>query len=329
MKKLKVLALIMAAVMTVGLLAACGGSGGGSAAPETEAPEDTSISFTDMAGHEVTLDAVPERVVALSAADCEILFAVGAGDALVGRGEYCDYPEEVLDAPVVQSGYDTNIEQIIELDPQVVIMSSMAQTEEQVQELEEAGITCVVSEAYTIDAIYESIRMIGTLMGKSDQAEQVVADMQADFAELAANPVDGGTIYFEVSPLEWGLWTAGSGTFYNEIAEMLGLENVFADVDGYGEISEEQVIERNPDYIVTITMYYGEGPTPTEEILGRTGWENVTAVQNEAILNLQNDELSRPVPRLTEGAQMLYDFVTGYAAAEVADAAEGGTEAAQ
>ena len=282
-----------------------------------------------MAGHDVTLDAVPERVVALSAADCEILFAVGAGDTLVGRGEYCDYPAEVLDLPSVQSGYETNIEQIIELDPQVVIMSSMAQSEEQVQALEEAGITCVVSEAYDIEGIYTSVRMIGTLMGKDAEAEQVVSDMQAGFADLAANPVEGGTVYFEVSPLEYGLWTAGSGTFYNEIADMIGLENVFADVDGYAEISEEQVIERNPDYIVTITMYYGEGPTPTEEILSRTGWENVTAVQNEAILNLQNDELSRPVPRLVDGAQMLYDFVTGTVTAEVADAAEGGTEAAQ
>ena len=335
MKKLKVLALVLAGVMAVSMLAACGGTDGGSAdsgsadTAEAETPEASGIHFTDMAGHDVHLDAVPERVVALSAADCEILYAVGAGDTLVGRGEYCDYPAEVLDVPAVQSGTETNIEQIIELDPQVVIMSSMAQTEEQVQALEDAGITCVVSEAYDIQGIYQSVNMIGTLMGKTAESDRIVSDMQAQFDELAANPVEGGTVYFEASPLEWGLWTAGTGTFYNEIAEMIGLENIFADVDGYAEISEEQVIERNPDYIVTITMYFGEGPTPTEEILARTGWENVTAVQNEAILNLPNDELSRPVPRLAEGAQMLYDFVTGNVTAEVADAAEGGTEAAQ
>ncbi len=95
----------------------------------------------------------------------------------------------------------------------------------------------------------------------------------------------------------------------NEIAEIIGLENCFAEVDGWGEISEEQVLERNPDYIVTIAMYFGEGPTPKEEIISRTGWENVTAVKNKAILNLQNNELSRPVPRLAEGAKMLYDFL--------------------
>ena len=95
----------------------------------------------------------------------------------------------------------------------------------------------------------------------------------------------------------------------NEITEMLGLKNCFDDVEGWAEISEEQVIERNPDYIVTITMYFGEGPTPEEEILSRAGWENVTAVANDAILNLQGNELSRPAPRLAEGAQMLADFV--------------------
>ena len=97
----------------------------------------------------------------------------------------------------------------------------------------------------------------------------------------------------------------------DEIAGMLGLTNCFADVEGWAEVSEEQVLERDPDYILTITQYYGEGPTPEEEILGRSGWENITAVQNKAILNLQNDELSRPAPRLAEGAQMLYDFVYG------------------
>ena len=132
------------------------------------------------------------------------------------------------------------------------------------------------------------------------------------FDEIKANAGDGTkTVYFEVSPLQYGLWTAGSGTFMDEIANMLGLTNCFADVTGWGEISEEQVLERNPDYIVTISMYYGEGPTPEEEILSRTGWENVTAVKDGKILNLQNNELSRPGPRLADGAKAMYDFVYG------------------
>ena len=90
---------------------------------------------------------------------------------------------------------------------------------------------------------------------------------------------------------------------------MLGLKNCFDDVDGWAQISEEQVLERNPDYIVTITMYFGEGPTPEEEIMSRKGWGEITAVKNGDILNLQNNELSRPAPRLLDGARILYDFV--------------------
>ena len=263
-----------------------------------------------MTGREITLDAPAERVVALTAADCEILYALGAGDLLVGRGEYCDYPAEVLDVPSVQSGYETNIEQIIALEPQVLLMSTMAQTEEQVQQLEAAGIHVVVSDAQDIEGTYTAINMIGTLTGKQAEAASIVESMQETFDEIKANAGDGTkTVYFEVSPLQYGLWTAGSGTFMDEIANMLGLTNCFADVTGWGEISEEQVLERNPDYIVTISMYYGEGPTPEEEILSRTGWENVTAVKDGKILNLQNNELSRPGPRLADGAKAMYDFV--------------------
>lgn len=276
-----------------------------------EQGEDFSVKATDMTGREITLDAPATRVVALTASDCEIIYALGAGETLVGRGEFCDYPAEVTAVPSVQSGYETNVELIIALQPQVLFMSTMAQPKEQVDALEAGGIRVVVSDAKNIEDTYTAIRLIGTLMGKNDKAEGLVTDMKATFDEVMSK-ADGDvtkTVYFEVSPLEYGLWTAGNSTFMNEAAEMVGLKNAFADVEGWGEISEEQVIERNPDYIVTISMYSGEGPTPTEEILSRAGWENISAVKNEAILNLQGNELSRPSQRLSDGVKMLYKFV--------------------
>ena len=275
--------------------------------------DEPAVTVTDMGGREITLKEPASRVVALTAADCEILYAIGAGETLVGRGEYCDYPAEVFDVPSVQSGYETNIEQIIALEPQVVLMGTMAQSVEQVEALEKAGIAVVVSDAQDIEGVYTAIRMIGKLMGYDDNAEALVAGMQDTFAELKeASKGDGSeSIYFEVSPLQWGLWTAGTGTFMDEITQMLGLKNAFSDVEGWGEISEEQVIERAPDYIVTITMYFGEGPTPVEEIMSRAGWEKIPAVANGRILNLQNNELSRPGPRLADGAKMLCEFIYG------------------
>ena len=284
----------------------------------TDAPEAAGVTVTDMAGREITLDAPATRVVALSASDCEIIYALGAGELLVGRGEYCDYPAEVLEVPAVQSGAETNIEQIIALEPQVLFMTKMAQTEEQIAALEAAGVHVVVSDAQDIAGVYEVIGMIGTLLGREAEAGTMVADMVAAFDDVAARAAGDGseTIYFEVSPLQYGLWAAGADTFMDEIAQMLGLTNAFADVSGWAEVSEEQVLSRDPDYIVTISMYYGEGPTPVEEIQGRAGWENVSAVKNGKILNLQNNELSRPSYRLAEGARMLCDFVYGAADAQ-------------
>ena len=281
--------------------------------------EGPAVAVTDMMGREITLDAPVTRIVALTAADCEILCALGCEDVLVGRGEYCDYPASVLDKPSVQSGYETNLEQIIALQPQVVLMGTMAQTVEQVEALEQAGIRVVVSDAQNIEGVYAAIRMIGALTGKDAEAEAIVADMQAGFAEIAEKARDTGkTVYFEVSPLQWGLWAAGKGTFMDEIAGLCGLTNIFADMDGWVEVSEETVLARNPDYIVTTAMYYGDGPTPVEEILGRDGWERLDAVMNGGIFNADSNAITRPGPRLLEAAWALYDFVNGTAEEEPA-----------
>ena len=330
MKTNKLFAVLLAALLLLGSLSACAPAAAQPAATEapaqatealaadaTEVPAadatevPAGVSVTDMMGREITLDQPATRVVALSAADCEVLFAVGAGDLLVGRGEFCDYPAQVLDVPAVQSGMETNIEQIISLAPQVLLMSAMAQTEDQVKQLEAAGIKVVVSDAKDIAGVYSAITMIGALTGHDTEAAAVVSGMQGTLDALAARAgeLEGKSVYFEVSPLQYGLWTAGKGTFMDEIATMLGLKNVFADASGWAEISEEQVLKANPDVIVSIAMYFGEGQTPVDEILSRPGWQDVTAVKNGDILNLQNNELSRPGPRIADGAQALFDFV--------------------
>ena len=326
-KKVLVLCLVIVLILTGVMASGCSGGVPEIPAPEPApaqspepeaapaAPEDTAIVVTDMSGREVRLDAPATRVVALTAADVETLFAIGAGDLLVGRGEYCNYPPEALDVQSVQSGYETNIEQIIALQPQLLIMAKMDQNEDQVRQCEDAGVTVFVTDAQDIAGTYTAIDSIGRLVGKEAAAESVIDGMKDIFADLVSMAAAAGgeqkTIYFEVSPLEFGLWTTGQNTFMNEVAELLGIRNIFDDVEGWAEISEEQVLERNPDYILTVGMYFGDGPTPVESILMRPGWESITAIKNEAILNLTEDELSRPGPRLALGAQMLYEFVYG------------------
>lgn len=285
----------------------------------TAVAEEPAVTVTDMMGREITLAEPATRIVALTAADCEILCALGCEDALVGRGEYCDYPASVLDKPSVQSGYETNLEQIIALQPQVVLMGTMAQSVEQVEALEDAGIRVVVSDAQNIEGVYTAIRMIGALMGKEAEAETMVTQMQVGFADIAEKSQNAGkTIYFEVSPLQWGLWAAGKGTFMDEIAQLCGLTNIFSDMDGWAEVSEEAVLVRNPDYIVTTAMYFGEGPTPEEEILSRDGWAVLDAVKEGHIFNADSNAITRPGPRLLDAAYALYEFVNAAAAEEPA-----------
>ena len=294
----KTLALLLAALLTLAVCCAMA--------------ESTSVTITDMYGREVSLDTPATRIVALTAADCEILCALGCEDALVGRGEYCDYPESILDVPVVQSGAETNIEEILALAPQVVLMGDMAQSQEQVAQLEQNGVRVVISDANDIAGTYTAIRMTGALMGRDEAAEAIIADMQQTFDAIAAKAGDSGkTVYFEVSPLAWGLWTAGANTFMDELATICGLTNAFADVDGWAAISEEQVLARDPDCIVTIAMYFGEGETPVEEILGREGWQGMKAVQSGSVYNADSNAVSRPGPRLKDAAVELYEFVSG------------------
>ncbi|MBQ8620127.1 MAG: ABC transporter substrate-binding protein [Clostridia bacterium] len=265
------------------------------------------MTITDMFGREVALDGPVTRIVALEPSDCEILCALGCEDALVGRGKYCDYPESVLELPAVQSGANTNLEEILALDPQVVIMSDMAHTQEQISLLEQNGVKVIGTDADSIAEVYDAIRMIGMVMGKDAEAEAIVSDMQTTFGDIAAKAEKSEkTIYFEVMPLEWGLWSAGSGTFMHELAEICGMRNAFADIEGWQSVSQEQVIERNPDYIVLVT---GMGETAVDEVLARDGWGDMKAIQNNEVYNADSYELTRPAPRIKPAAIDLYNFL--------------------
>jgi iron complex transport system substrate-binding protein len=277
--------------------------------------EGSAITVTDMFGREVTLEEPATRIVVMQPSDCEILYAIGCGDAIVGRGQYVDYPASVQEVPVVQSGAETNVEEILALEPQVVLMNSMSQSEEQVKQLEDNGVKVVVSSTSNIESVYTAITLIGKLMGKDAEAEAVIADMQATFDEIKAKSAGfDKSVYFEISPLQWGLYSAGSSSYMNELAEICGLKNIFDDQeDAWLSVSEEQVIERNPDFIVLIT---GMGSEGVDEVLSREGWGDITAIKNQKVFNDDDSCMARPSPRLKDAAIELYNFVNGIEAEE-------------
>lgn len=312
MKLNKIAKLIWIAAAAL-VISGCSSSASTADSEETTSSASSGITVTDMAGREVTLPSSPEKIVSLLASDVEILYALGAQDQIIGVGEYCDYPAEAMEEKaVVTTGSETNLEQIIALEPDVVIIGNMAQDTEQAEQLEDAGIPAVITNANNIEEAYENISLLGEVSGKKQEAEKLIQDMKEGFEEIRSQSYEQGkTIYFEVSPLEYGLWTAGNHTFMQELCDIVNVENIFSDVEGWAEISEEQVIQRNPDYIATVTMYFGEGPTPDEEILSRSNWQNITAVRDKNVFCADNSTLTRPGPRLVDAARQLAEFVHG------------------
>ena len=279
------------------------------------------LTVTDMAGREVTLDGPAQKIVVLMPSDCEILFAIGAGAQVVGIGGYCDWPAPMLEGlPVVKSGYELNVEEIIALQPDAVVMTKMGHTEEQVAQIESAGIKVIVTDAQTIADTYDCIELLGKVTGNEEEAGGVIQDMKDRLAAVAAKASDAGlTVYFESTPLEfgWGLYSAGKGSFMDEIGALCGLKNIFGDVtdgNGWPVVSEEDVIAANPDIIVTIDSNGMGDANAAEVILAREAWKDMDAVKNGRVYVVDGNAFSRPGPRLAEAAESLMELIETIAA---------------
>lgn len=276
---------------------------------EEGSQQEAALTITDQTGKEITIEEPVEEIVATLPSEAEILFALGAGDKIVARGQYVDYPaEETADIPVISTYDEANAEEVVALDPDVILLS-VGSDEDYVRQLEDAGIAVVQFDADSIEDVYSSIELMGQLVDRQEEADSLIEEMKAAFAQIEeeTKDFDPQSVYYEISPLEYGLWTAGDGTFMNEIGNLMNLENVFADVDEWAEISEEQVIERAPEWIITTTSEEGA----VEEIMNRTGWDQIPAVQKGQVIEADDSEFTRPGPRLMDAARDLYDQIYG------------------
>jgi iron complex transport system substrate-binding protein len=266
--------------------------------PETTFP----LTLTDDLGREVTVEAKPERIVSLLPSNTEILFAIGAGDQVVGVTSYCDYPEEATTRE--QVGGITNkslsVETIVAMEPDLVLASSSQ--DEIIPVLEEAGLVVIVLDPATFDDVFANIEMVGQVTGHADQATTLTADLRSRVEAVSAKvntiPAESHpTVFYEV----WDdpLMTAGPNTFIGQLIELAGGKSIFDDVnEDWPEISAEVVLERNPEVILGPDSHGDK--LIVEKIRARTGWANITAVQNEQIYILDGNAISRPGPRIVD-----------------------------
>ena len=310
---MKWLAVFLAAL----LLTACGSGKDNANEPQMKQEEGTAdkqddnpsgkqafpVTETDAVGNEITLDKQPDKIVSMIPSNTEILFAVGAGDTVVGVGDYDDYPAEVQDIEKI-GGQEFNVEKIIGLAPDIVFAheSALSMGEEGLQQLRDAGLTVfVVKNAADFDETYSTIGQIGKLTGHEDKAEEIVEDMKAKVAEIeekAKDVKEEKKVFVETSPAP-EIYTPGSGTFMQQFLDMIHAENVAGDQEGWVMMDPEEIVNRNPDVIMVM---YGDD-SAVDAVYERDGFGAVSAIKEKEVVRVDENTTSRTGPRLADGLE--------------------------
>lgn len=314
--------LLPALVATLALAACADGDAGDqttdddTASPTASATEepttdDATATADEGASASASASADPTAepaVVSLSPTATELLFAIGAGDHVVAADEFSDYPAE---APTTDlSGFEPNAEAILSYDPDVVVVSF--DPNDIVSQLESAGVEVLVHPtATTFDDTWSQTVDLGEVTGDAEGAEQFVAETRAELDELADESLgEGLTYYHEVSP---DLYSATSGTFVGEVYGLFGLENVADEApdefdSGFPQLSAEYLVETDPDVVFLACVELCD--VSAESFAERDGFGDLTAVEQDAVVELDDDVAGRWGPRVVEYAQTVRDALT-------------------
>ncbi len=329
---------IFAALFIVGLLlGACSTTESATQAPATldvtasEAPSTTEptqepeptaesepemMAFVDDLGNTIEFSRYPQAIVSLSPSTTEILFAIGAGDQVVGRDDFSLYPEEALEVSSVGSLWgELPTEAILVLEPDLVVAAQLF-SEDQVQTLRDLGLNVYwQADPTNYETLWENMRNFAALTGHEENTETLISSLEArvekileKIAPLSYMP----SVFYELDATDpTSPWTTGSGTFIDSIISMAGGTNAASILEGdYAQISAEELIAVNPEIILLADALYGVTP---ESVAERPGWDVITAVINDAIYPIDPNMMSVPGPRLVnaleETAQILHPEV--------------------
>jgi iron complex transport system substrate-binding protein len=299
MKTHRVLLATLLLVSTVSL-AACG------AATPAPTARPTSITVADDIGSAVEVVGTVERIVSLAPSNTEIAFALGLGDRLVGVTEFCDYPPEALAIEKI-GGLEANVEQVVSLDPDLVLAIGGEPVSPVVEQLRGLGLTALVLAPDGLEGIYHDIELIGQVAGVPERAAELVARMQervAAVTALTANVTERPLVFYELDATDPAKpWTGGAGSWHDQFIQMAGGENLAGDQpNAWVQLNAEEIVERNPDIIMLGDANWG---VSVESVAQRPGWEVIAAVQNGKVFPIDDNLISRPGPRVVDGLEAL------------------------
>ena len=253
--------------------------------------------LTDDAGVAVRLDAPPQRIVSLIPATTELVFALGAGDRLVGRTSWCDFPAEAKAVPDLGNGIGPNIEAVVSARPDLVLLYKSGSNRSAADQLRSFGIPTLELATDRMEDFDRITRLLGAALGKREEAESLVVKTARDLESATVLPSQAPTVFI----LAWDRppMTLGRGSFLSEILERAGARNLFDDLaTSSAPISIEAVASRDPDFV----LVSGSGEPA---IAGRVEWRVVEAVRERRFLRIDGSEFNRPSPRIGAAVRRL------------------------
>ncbi len=256
------------------------------------------VTLTDDAGREVTIAKKPERIVSLAPANTEIVYALGALDRVVGVTTFDDYPPEVSSIAKVGDFMNPNMEAIAAAKPDLVLATGGVQADT-IAKLEDAGAVVLAVDPQSLDGVYKAIEMVGKAIGEPAKAAEVVQGMK-DELETIQSAIEEAPVRCFIEIAQEPLYTAGPGTFINDLIDQAGGENVVTQ-EGYVGYSLEQLLKDDPDvYLAT----KGSMSDPAD-IDKRPGYSALSAVKAKRVFVLDDNLVSRPGPRCIQGIRQI------------------------
>lgn len=261
------------------------------------APAAAGPAIIDDADRRVTLAAPARRIVSLLPSFTEMLFAIGAGDRLVGRTAWCDYPPAALAVPSVGDGIPPNVEAVAARRPDLVVLYRSGPNATAAEQLERLGIRTVLFDLNRIEELAPAARRLGVLTGRKQAGDSLARAM----ASLASQPPIAGPrslafIVWDNPPI-----VIGAGSYLDRLAGLAGARNVFHDIAApSAQVSIETIAARNPDFIAVLS-----DTAAPPRYAGRPEWRVVPAVRKGRFLVLPGGLFGRPGPRAAEAVREL------------------------
>ena len=280
------------------------------------APEQESTAFplvfTDDLEREVKLFGPPMKVVTLAPTNTQIVYAIGAGEKIVGVSRFDEFPPELVErvrdgtVATVGGGYDPSIERIVALDPDIILANGQSQVSSKpMKRLQELGYEIVGMNPLDIEGVIENILLVGRMMDETERAKEIVQEMRKiiESVELKTAEAPKPKVYIE----NWHdpIFTVGPGSIQDEMISRAGGINIFSDLPkGSAQIGAEPVISRNPDIIIS----FNDQKIGLEVITNRPGWDIINAVKNNRVYLMDPQEGS-PNPRIANSLLKMAELI--------------------